>query len=94
MIMAAKAGSNSWTIIKKYYPDAVKKYESSKGYIELFDNAEALEDELDEVLKMKEDTPSIVVEAIMRRKTFESIPSFHVEMIFLTVMALWGTPYV
>ncbi len=61
MIMAAKTGNGSWTIIKKYYPDAVKKCESSKGYIDLFDNAKALEDELDEVaVEMQKSTDELL----------------------------------
>ena len=42
-----------------------------------------------ELQRIKENAPEEVVEAIVRRELIKTIAYFHIEMIFLTILALW-----
>lgn len=42
-----------------------------------------------ELQRIKENAPKEVVEAIVRRELIKTIAYFHIEMIFLTILALW-----
>jgi len=92
MILGWKALSNSWKVIQKYYPKLKMNTEvhSVDEYFEIFSRAENLEMELS---KLKKEASPAVVEAIMQRKAGELIPFFHMEMVYFSVLILFGTPW-
>ena len=60
-------------------------------YFEIYSRAKNLENELSEL--KKEPASSIIEEAIMQREAGKLIPFFHLDMIFITLIILWGTTW-
>lgn len=96
MIITAKTLSDSWKIIQKHYPHLKKNTEigwpwrSPDDYFERFSNAENVERELAEI--KKEACPEVAA-AIVKRKAGELLPFFHLEIIYLTLLILWCSPW-
>ena len=89
IILSAKMLKDSGTAIRKYYPTVMRKYNNSGDSIDT--RLENLEKKL---LELKESSPAIVVDAIMKRETMKLIWPFHIEMVFLIIMIFWGTNYI
>lgn len=83
LAISFKAGCDFLAVINKHYPNVMKSYYSSKDYR---NKEKTLEKEL---LRIKEDAPVNVSEAIEKREMIKPIAYFHIEMIILTTVALW-----
>lgn len=83
LVRAFRAGNYFLSVINRYDPLVMREYNTSRDYKK---RTKKLENELQ---KIKENAPEEVVEAIKRRELFPVIPYFHIEMIFLTILALW-----
>lgn len=94
MIIFYKTLNDSWKIIQKHYPHLKKNTEihwrSPDDYFESYSNAENLERELAEI---KKEAPPAVVKAIQQRKAGELLPFFHLEIVYLTLLMLWCSPW-
>ena len=88
MILMFKGGNDYLKVINKYYPAVMREYNNSEDSIDI--KLENLEKKL---LELKESSPAIVVDAIMKRETIKLIWPFHTEMVFLVIMIFWGTNY-
>lgn len=88
MILMVKGGCDYLKVINKYYPAVMREYNNSEDSIDI--KLENLEKKL---LELKESSPAIVVDAIMKRETIKLIWPFHTEMVFLVIMIFWGTNY-
>lgn len=88
MILMLKGGNDYLKVINKYYPAVMREYNNSEDSIDI--KLENLEKKL---LELKESSPAIVVDAIMKRETIKLIWPFHIEMVFLVIMIFWGTNY-
>ena len=93
MVLFYKAVNDSLTVIRKYDPKIKMdtKVSSPDDYFELYSRAENLDMEISE---LKKETPPAVVEAIMQREAGKLIPFFHLEMMYLEVLILCGTPWI
>ena len=93
MVLTSKALNNSWTTIRKCNPEIRMDTEvhSLDEYFEIYSRAKNLENELSEL--KKEPASSIIEEAIMQREAGKLIPFFHLDMIFITLIILWGTTW-
>lgn len=93
MILGYKALNDSWAVITKYQPQLKMNIDihSPDDYFEVFSQAENCEKELS---KLKKEAPSAVVEAIMQRRAGQFIPFFHVEILYLALLMLCGTPWI
>lgn len=65
-------------------------WRSPDDYFESYSNAENLERELAEI---KKEAPPAIVKAIRQRKAGELLPFFHLEIIYLTLLMLWCSPW-
>ncbi len=83
LVLGFKRGNDYLKIINKYYPHVMRKYNESKDYK---NKVKKLEQELEAI---KEQANPIVVEAIIKRKMITPITYFHIEMIVLTIIALF-----
>lgn len=92
MVLFYKAANDSLTTIRKYKPQIKMDtgVHSPDDYCELYSRAEKLDMEISE---LKKEAPPAVVEAIMQREAGKLIPFFHLEMIYLVVLMLCGTPW-
>lgn len=92
MVLFYKAVNDSLTVIRKY-DSKIKmdtKVRSLDDYFELYSRAENLDMEISE---LKKEAPPAVVEAIMQREAGKLIPFLHLEIIYLVVLMLCGTPW-
>ena len=64
MILMVKGGNDYLKVINKYYPAVMREYNNSEDSIDI--KLENLEKKL---LELKESSPAIVVDAIMKRET-------------------------
>ena len=83
LVLGFKRGNDYLKIINKYYPHVMRKYNESKDYK---NKVKKLEKELEAI---KEQANLIVVEAITKREMIMPITYFHIEMIVLTIIALF-----
>ncbi len=93
MISGGKAISASFGILRKYDPTLKPldiKFGSPDDYFENYSRAEDLERKIS---GLKEEAPPAVKRAIRQREAGKLIPFFHLEMIFLTMLVLEGTPW-
>lgn len=82
-------------ILRKYDPKLKPldiKFGSSDDYLENYSRAEDLDREISG-LKEKAEAPYTVKRALHQREAGKLIPFFHLEMIFLTMLVLEGTPW-
>lgn len=91
-IICMKIGTDAYDVIKKYDPQLKLNTEvrSPDDYFEIYSQAEDLERKLSE---LKEEAPPAIVKAIMRREAAKLIPFFHMEMVYLSIFILTGTPW-
>lgn len=83
LVWGFRAGSHFLTVINRYDSQVMRTYHTSKDYKNKVRNLEK------ELQRIKENAPEEVVEAIVRRELIKTIAYFHIEMIFLTILALW-----
>lgn len=67
----------------------MREYNNSGDSIDI--RLENLEKKL---FELKESSPAIVVDAIMKRETMKLIWPFHIEMVFLIIMIFGGINYI
>lgn len=91
-IIAFKIGIKAYDVIKKYDPQLKLNTEvrSPDDYFEIFSQTENLERNLSE---LKKEAPPAIVKAIMQREAAILIPFFHMEMVYLSILILTGTPW-
>lgn len=95
MILGYKALFTSFEILRKYDPKLKPldiKFGSPDDYCENYSRAEDLDREISG-LKEKAEAPPAVKKALQQREAGKLIPFFHLEMIFLTLIVLMGTPW-
>lgn len=95
MILGYKAVFISFEILRKYDPKLKPldiKFGSPDDYLENYSRAEDLDREISG-LKEKAEAPYTVKRALRQREAGKLIPFFHLEMIFLTLIVLMGTPW-
>lgn len=95
MILGYKALFTSFEILRKYDPKLKPldiKFGSPDDYCENYSRAEDLDREISR-LKEKAEAPPAVKKALRQREAGKLIPFFHLEMIFLTLIVLMGTPW-
>lgn len=83
LVWGFRAGSHFLTVINRYDSQVMRRYHTSKDYKNKVRNLEK------ELQRIKENAPEEVVEAIVRRELIKSVAYFHMEMIVLTILALW-----
>lgn len=83
LVWGFRAGGHFLTVINRYEPQVMRTYHTSKDYKNKVRNLEK------ELQRIKENAPEEVVEAIVRRELIKTIAYFHMEMIVLTILALW-----
>lgn len=83
LILGFKRGNEYLKVINKYYPHVMRNYNQSKDYK---NKEKKLEKELEVI---KEQAIPTVVEAIIKREMIKPITYFHIEMIVLTIIALF-----
>ncbi len=91
-MITLKIGTKACDVIRKYDPQLKLNTEvrSPDDFCEIFSQAENLERNLSE---LKKEAPPAIVKAIMQREAAILIPFFHMEMIYLSVLILTGTPW-
>lgn len=92
MVLTRKAINDSWTTLRKYNSQIKMDTEvhSLDEYFEIYSRAEHLEIELSE---LKKEASPVVEEALMQREAGKLLPLYHLEMIFFTLIVLWGTTW-
>lgn len=83
LVLGFKRGNDYLKIINKYYPHVMRNYNVSKDYK---NKVKKLERELESIKKQAD---PIVIEAIIKREMIKPITYFHIEMIVLTIIALF-----
>jgi len=83
LVLGFKRGNDYLKVMNKYYPHVMRKYNESKDYKNI---VKKLEQELEAIM---EQANPIVVEAIIKREMIKPITYFHIEMIVLTIIALF-----
>ena len=91
-MITLKIGTKACDVIRKYDPQLKLNTEvrSPDDFCEIFSQEEILEWNLS---VLKKEAPPAIVKAIMQREAAILIPFFHMEMIYLSVLILTGTPW-
>lgn len=91
-IICMKIGTEAYDVIKKYDPKLKINMEvrSPDDYFEIYSQVEDLERNLS---RLKEEAPPAIVKAITQREAAKLIPFFHMEMVYLSILILTGTPW-
>lgn len=87
LVWGFRAGSHFLSVINRYDPQVMRAYNTSKDYK---NKVKKLEKELQ---RIKENASEAVVEAIVRRELIKPVAYFHIEMLALTILALWPAKF-